>query len=274
VHEPRGLGELLRPRTGRRLTPIPLRRIAKGRRDAVRLRGRGARGARLRLMLRKHDRSRLSLALRMPRARIPVAPAACNALPAALQRSPDPVQLHTRLRIDDGRRKPVTLTWRPDWRCRRDRTGTIRRLSVVRLKRPKRQSGLALKLRGPRMVRPGATVRFSIRVHNRRSPRRGRLRSSFWNAFVRAVPDRRARLAARPRRSSVRPGNVFWRIRELRGGKTRKLQIRLRVPRSGRKRVCLQTAVGADAARPASARRCARVALRISRERPRIQGAR
>jgi hypothetical protein len=274
LHEPRGLGELLRPRLGRRLTPIALMRVGKGGRAAVRLRGKGPRGWRPRLVLRKRGRARLSLTLRMPRARMPVAPAACNALPASLQRAPRPVQLHTRLRIDDGRRRPIRLTLRPQWRCRRDRTGTIRRLSLVRPTRLKLQPGLALRLRGPRTVRPGANARFSISVRNRRAPRRGRLRSSFWNTYVRATPGPGARLAARPRRSSVRPGNVFWRIRELRGGKSRKLQIRLRVPRSGRKRVCLQTAVGADAARPASARRCARVALRISRERPRIQGAR
>jgi hypothetical protein len=272
LHEPRGIGELLRPRPSgsgaqasagrgrdRRLTPIVLTRIGKGRRGAVRLRGRGARGLRAMLLLRKRGRSRLSFALRMPRAPLPVAPAACNALPAELGRSPAAVQLHTRLRIADGRRKPITLTLRPHWRCRRDRTGTIRRLSVVRPKRPKLQPGLALRLRGPRTVRPGATARFSIGVRNHRAPRRDRLQSSFWNAYVHAFPSRGARLADRPKGASVRGGSMLWPFRELRGGKTRSLQLRVRAPRSARRRICVQATVSADLARPAGARRCARM---------------
>jgi hypothetical protein len=255
LHEPGGLGELFRrPRALRpgAAPPSRLARIRLTHRGRARARAAGfaterPRDPSIRLLLRRRGRAGLTLRLRIRRGHVPIEPAACNALPAVLRRSPQAVQLHTRVRIRVPGRRPIVLSLRPHWRCRRGPDGAIRKLSVVRPGRRQAHPGLAITARGPRSAPAGTKVRFAITVRNRRSARFGdRLHASIWNGIVRAGTARRGRPFVR-------------RFRELRRNRHRTFTLLMRVPRSGSKRVCGGAVVTAEAARPARTRFCARV---------------
>jgi hypothetical protein len=229
-----GHGELTRPRGGRAPRPLKLRRTSAGRFTASTT-GR----PRVGLVLRRVDRrARVALRLRIggPAFR---APRVCHALPAAIALDTPPLELESRLRISDGRRRRLVRLTHP-LRCVRDRRGNMSRLVGVRPRRHATRGGLAVTLRGPRRVRPGTTARYVARVHNRRSGR-DRLRSSLWDVTLLALRGRRTRLS------------------ELRAGRSRSLSFTRRVPRTGRRRFCVDVVAAAPGARPARARVCSPV---------------
>jgi FG-GAP-like repeat len=233
-----GHGELTRPRGGRAPRPLKLRRTSAGRFAA------GTTGRpRVRLVLRRVDRgARVALRLRIgaPAFRTP---RVCHALPAAIALDTPPLELQSRLRISDGRTRRLVRLTHPV-RCVRDRRGNMDRLVPVRPRRHRSRGGLAVTLRGPRRVRPGTTARYVARVHNRR---RGndRLRSSLWDVTLAAFRGRRTRIS------------------ELRRGRSHSVTFTRRVPRTARRRFCVDVVATAAGARPASARVC--VPIRAAR---------
>jgi hypothetical protein len=234
VFERGGHGELTRPRGGRAPRPLKLRRTAAGRFTASTT---GRR--RVGLVLRRVDRrARVALRLRIsgPAFR---APRVCHALRAAIALDTPPLELESRLRISDGRTRRLVRLTHP-LRCVRDRRGNMSRLVGVRPRRHATRGGLAVTLRGPRRVRPGTTARYVARLHNRRSGR-DRLRSSLWDVTLLAFRGRRTRIS------------------ELRAGRSRSLTFTRRVPRTGRRRFCVDVVAAAPGARPARARDCSPV---------------
>ena len=234
LFERRGHGELTRPRgsKGPRTIKLRLRRTASGRFTAAT----PSRGRRVRVALRRARRGRtaLSVAIRAKGFRVP---RACHALPAGTALKTPPLYLHTRLVVSDGRRRhPVVLTHRV--RCRRDARGNVDRLVRVRQRVHPRRGGLAVSLRGPRRVEPGAKAIYVARVSNRRRGR-DRLRSSVWD--VRVAAHRGTK-----------------RIRELRRGRSRTFVFTRRVPRHAR-RTCVPVAASAPGTRTAVDRVCSRV---------------
>ena len=227
-------GELTRARRSRAPRPLKLRRTAPGRFTAAR-NGR----PRVRITLRRVGRrARVALALRISARRFRV-PRVCHALPAATALDTPPFELESRLRISDGRTRRLIRLIHP-LRCARDDRGNVSRVVGVRPRRYPARGGLAVTLRGPRRVRPGGTARYIARVHNRR--RRGRgLRSSLWDVAL-----------------HVRRGRTI-RIAEVRPGRSRRLMLSRRVPRSARHRFCVDAAATAAGARVAHAKACAAV---------------
>jgi hypothetical protein len=235
LFERRGRGELTLPRGKRRPRPLGLRlrRVGSGRFTAAK---KGRR--RVRIALRRVSRAgsaRLTLGLGGAAFR---APRVCHALPASDALDTPPLQLESRLVISDGRtRHRIRLTQHV--RCVRDRRGNVHRLEPVRFRAYPARPGLAVTLRGPRRVQPGTAARYVARVHNRRRGTR-RLASSLWHVTLNN--------RARPRR-----------IKELRRGRSRRLVFMRRVPRSARRRFCVDVLASAAGARAARARVCSRV---------------
>jgi hypothetical protein len=163
-----------------------------------------------------------------------------------------------RLRIGDGRRRR-TLSLPILWRCVRARHGAITTLRTVRPRGLPTRRGLRVSVRGPRSVRPGTSATYRVRVRNRRTRPRERLRSSLWNVVVRGIGP----LPASGRSTAViRPRLVTRRIRELRRRRSKTFRLRVHIPRAARGRSCFTAVALADAARPARARLCAPVARR------------
>ena len=244
LFEPRGRGELTRPRGGRAPGPLTLRRAGPGRFSAAAKSGR----PRARIVVRRLARRRAALTLTAGAAAFR-APRACHALPARVAIDTPPLELETRLLISDGRRRQPIVLHHP-MRCRRDARGNVSSLVYIRNRRHRLRPGLAVTLRGPRRVRAGTTARYLARVHNRR--RRGdRLLSSLWDVTLstggRTTRTRRVR-AGRSRR-----------IRELRAGRSRRLSFTIRVPRAARGRLCAQAVAGATGARAARGGVCSRI---------------
>jgi hypothetical protein len=239
-----GHGELTHPTRAQRPLKLKLRRAGR-RWFSGQTKGRRP----VRIVARRHSDRRVTLTLTSTR--VYHTPQACHAVPASVALQSPPLWLHTGMVISHGRtRRRVTLSHHV--RCRRDARGNVNRLEYVRYRHYRRRRGLAVTLRGPRIVRPGATVRYVARVHNRRRARRGangRMVSSLWDV-------------------TLTDGRRTKRIRELRRGRTRTFAFTIRVPRNARtvrapgtprRRFCAVAVAGATAARPASDRACASV---------------
>ena len=116
----------------------------------------------------------------------------------------------------------------------------MNRLVPVRDRRFTARPGLAVTVRGPDRVQPGARALYVARVSNRRGRRASRLTSSLWDVTVKGAGRR-------------------LRIRELRPGRSRQLAFTVRVPRDVRGRYCGDAVATAAGARPARTRTCAPV---------------
>jgi hypothetical protein len=245
-------GELVRGPSGRTLGPVRLSR--RGRRGVLKD---PPGGSRVRLRLRRLSGRRVAYVLRASRLRVRV-PAACHALAASDALATPDVRLHLRLRISDGgHRRRVSLPIL--WRCVRARHGGITALRTVRPKRLPARRGLRVSVRGPRTVRPGTSATYRLRVRNRRTRPRSRLRSSLWHVLMRATAP--SRVSSRP--PGVIPARlIIRRIHELRRGRSKTFRLRVRLPQAARGRYCFSAVALADSARPARARRCARVVPR------------
>jgi hypothetical protein len=245
-----GARELVRHRSGRKLPPLALSRRGGAYRTAAG--GRRRAGPRVRLRLRRAGGRLLSFRLVARNVRLPRPPDACNGTRPGVDVATLPVPLHTRLRIDDGRRRPARISLPLRWRCRRDRLGNVRRLVLDR-PRSRRPRGRrpAVALRGPRRLTRGRHAVYRIRVRNRR-------RTTAYDVLIRAVPPRGFR-PRRVRRARVGAGGVVWRLRALRSRRSRTLRLRVRVPRSAHRRACQTVIVSAIDTRPARKRVCARI---------------
>ena len=232
--------ELARSASGRRLRPFALRHVRAG---LFTSRRRG--GPRVRLQLRPLDaRGRARLDLTFRRVRTRDIRALCTVLPAGVSRAGRPLELETRLRVRDiGVRGRVTM--RQPWRCVRDRKGEFAGIRPVAARRPSVRPGLAVRLQAPRVSASGRRMTILVTVANRRRGRSGRIASSLWNLRIIA--------SAGGRSHTVH-------VNELRARRARTLRFRVRVPRHAGRRTCVQVTAAADSARPAGARRCARLA--------------
>lgn len=264
LHERGGLGELVRPSRGRRTGPVRLSPIGRPRAGVAAFMSRNRRLPSIRLVIDRRSRSRPTLRLTIAGGRAPLAPGACNALPASLSPRSEPVPLETRLRIADGRDRPIRLVLRALWRCRRDAKGNITRMTLIQPKPLRLRPGLRLRARGPRTVRAGGTARFSLLVQTARSRRRGAPASgAFYRTTLFAHPGAVARLAGRPRGARRRDRGVTWSLGRLRDGDSQGFRVALKIPpETRRRRVCGHATVSAMAVRPASARLCMRVRAR------------
>ncbi len=226
LHEP--AGELVRRRPSRPL------RLAGGavRSDGSRVfSSRRRRGPLVRLRLRRVRSGFVSIAMRVRRARVSL-PGACRGTRPGLDLATGGVPLSTRLRVRAGGRARV-LWLRPDWRCRRNRVGAVRRLVVRRHRvRSPRRKALAVAVGGRRRLRAGRTATFRIKVRNP-----GPTTAS--DVIVRAILPRE--LTVRRRRSGRR--EVRWRFRALAARRSRSVRLRARVagPATGRRRVVITT---------------------------------
>ncbi len=233
LFERAGLGELARPR-GRPVRTLKLRRASSGRFIAA-TRGR----PRTRIVLRRRGGGgRVALRLRIGASAFRT-PRACHALPASTAIDTPPVELETRLYLSNARTQRHRILLHHRVRCRRDARGNIHRLEHVRYRRHPLRRGLALTLHGPRRVQPGTTARYVARVHNRRRGSR-RLLSSLWDVTF----------FGRTRTT---------RIHELRRGQSQRITFTSRVPRSARRRFCVEVGATAPAARGAHTHVCSRV---------------
>ena len=243
LFERAGHGELTRLRGDRAPRPLSLRLAGARRFTGASKSGR----ARTRITLRRPRFGPATLALTSA-ARAFRAPLACHALPASIAIATPRLRLETRLIVGHGRTRH-RIVLRHDMRCRRDAHGNVDGLEHVRYRRHQKRGGLALTLRGPRSVTPGATAAYVARVHNRRRGR-GRNVSSLWDVIV-------------------RDGNLRTkRIRELRRGRTHAFSFTVSVPRNaGLARTgstpagqfCVKVGAGAAGTRGDRARACSLV---------------
>ncbi len=256
-----GFRELTAPRAKRGEQPLILRLSRVGARRFAATSG-GRRPVRITVRRQRPQRASLTVTT----ARVYHAPRACYALPAAVAPKTQPLWLQTRLVINDGRhRTPVEVHHHV--RCRRDARGEVDRLEYVRNRRHRLRPGVAVTLRGPRAVTPGATVRYVARVHNRRQGR-DRLVSSLWDI-------------------TLVQGAHTKRIHELRRGRMRTVSFTVKVPSSAgtaraprsagavrlpgtpRRRFCVGVSAGAPAAHADSAHVCSRIRATLP---PRVTG--
>ncbi len=234
LFERSGHGELTRPRRSPPPWRVKLRRTGSGRFTAATT---GTTRTRVTLQrVGRRDRVAVKLAVGASTFRTP---RACHALPASVALKTAPHWLETRLRVRAGRSEyPVRLS--QQLRCRRDARGNVNRLVPVRDRRFTARPGLAVTVRGPDRVQPGARALYVARVSNRRGRRASRLTSSLWDVTVKGAGRR-------------------LRIRELRPGRSRQLAFTVRVPRDVRGRYCGDAVATAAGARPARTRTCAPV---------------
>lgn len=248
--EPRAAGELVRHRSGRRLPPLRLRRGGAAANVFASQRGRGPR---VLLRIRRSGRGLASLRLTARNVAMPNAPSACNGTRPGVDVATEPITLHTQLRISDGRRRPVTISLKPQWQCRRDRLGSLRRL-VLKPPASRAPTGRrpAIRLVGPRRLAPRARATYRITVRNRR-------RKTAHDVLITAglPPGLSAR---RVRGTRVGEGQVIWRLAALRPGQSKTVRLRLRVGRSAARRACARVAASAIDTRAAGKRLCIRVA--------------
>jgi hypothetical protein len=238
--EEHGHGELTRPHRGRAARPLQLklRRVGAGRFTAAKTGRRSTRIALHRAVRR--GRTQLTLSFAAPTFRTP---RACHALPASIATDTEPLQLKSRLVIRAGRTRHRILL-EHHVRCRRDARGNVHRLEYVNPRRHPLRRGLAVSLHAPPRARPGTTVRFTARVHNRRRGSR-RLRSSVWDVTLHA-------------HTLNRHGRTI-RIRELRRGRSRRLTVTRSVPRGAHGRFCAVVVATAPGTHAVHARACAPV---------------
>jgi hypothetical protein len=230
--------ELARTRSGRRLKPFALKRVAPGEFTS---RKRGEPGVRLRLR-RLDARGRARLDLRLSRVRIRDIRALCTVLPARVSQAGRPLELETRLRLRD-RAATHRITVRQRWRCVRDRKGEFTGIRPIKPKSPAARPGLAVRMKAARMLTSGRRATVRITITNRRRARPSRVVSSLWDLRITAS-------AGGPPRTV--------RVKELRARRSRTVRVTVPVRRSARGRVCLRVAANATSARGASDRRCAR----------------
>jgi hypothetical protein len=197
--------------------------------------------------------------LRFSVSRVRVAtPPACQELPASVSLSTRPFTVMTSLTLSDGHHtKSIMLP--ATWRCMRNRAGAITAIRTLKPTAPAHRPGLRISVQGPRAVTPGSTVRFTVRLHNTRRRPHNRTISSLWNltTTVYLMP---ARTHQRATKIHFRTVPIVRRARELRRGRSRKLQVAVRIPaalsRTHLRRVCITAATTADAAKPAFAQSC------------------
>ncbi len=231
--------ELARPRSGRKLRPFALRHVRGGRFVAER------RDPRVRLRLRRLGaQGRVHVDLRLSRVRVRDVRALCTVTPAAIGRAGRPLELETRLHLRDGA-STGAITMRQRWRCVRDRKGEFSGIRPVRRVRLAARPGLALRVQPLRVTPSGDSVTTVVSVTNRRGTRPRRVVSSLWNVRV---------------TGSAGGGPRSVRVAELRRGRTRTVRLTLPVSRRAGGRICVQVNAGADSARGATSRRCARTA--------------
>ncbi len=164
-------------------------------------------------------------------------PSACNAVPAAVSLAQPPVELETRLMINDGGIRRV-VDWTHRWRCARDATGTVDRLVPMLQRSHPVRAGLAITLYGPRRVQARRAARYVAVVYNRRTDRQ-RQRSSLWDVAV------------------VNGRGHTLRIHELRRGRSRSLSFSRAVPSAAGSRFCVDVFATAPGVHAAHARICA-----------------
>jgi uncharacterized repeat protein (TIGR01451 family) len=105
--------------------------------------------------------------LRIGNVAIPVPPDVCSlAAPGATSSSP-PFPLTLQLSLRQPGHKPRTLSASPTFRCRRDRTGAVRSLTVVPPRQPKLGASLTISTHGRRHLRIGQVSRLTATVSNR-----------------------------------------------------------------------------------------------------------
>jgi hypothetical protein len=238
-----GARELVRHRSGRRLPPLilsPPRGSSKGV-FASQRRGR----PQVRLRLRRSGRRTLSFRLRAGNLMLPNAPAACSGTRPGVDLATEPITLHTRLRIE-VRRRAIPIDLRPQWKCRRDSRGTVRRLVVQRPRiRKPRGRALSLAVSGPGRIRVGGRPLYRITVRNGR-------RTTAHDVIIRAILPRGLTL----RRGAAR--HALWRLPALRPGRSRTFRLRPGRWRSGVRVGCLTVVAGAIDTAPAKRRICTR----------------
>jgi hypothetical protein len=216
---------------------------------------RGAPPATLTLDHDHHGHARLRFSV----SRVPIVlPQACQELPASDSLTTRPFNVMTSLTLSDGHHtKSISLP--ASWRCERNRAGAITEIRTLKPTPPAHRPGLRVSVYGPRTVIPGSTVRYTVRLHNARRGPRNRTISSLWNLIttVYVLP---ARTHQRTSRVHLRTVPVVRRLRELRRGRSRNLQVAVHVPaalsRTHLRRVCITAGTTADAARAAFAQAC------------------
>jgi hypothetical protein len=208
-----------------------------------------------RLMLRSDHRGEESYGLSIDWVDVGI-PSACQALPAGYALDTRHFELTNPLRLSDGSKR-LPVRWRELWRCVCDRAGAISELRPVSPPSLHLRPGLGVSLVGPRAVTAGATVTYRVRLRNLRRGLSESLVAALWHLVAQGAA---SVVPVRGERKSGRAlVHASWRIRELRPAKSMVLRLRVRVPVSSAVRLCVAAMAGADAARAASARLCARI---------------
>ncbi len=189
-----------------------------------------------------------------------VTPQACQQLPASVSETTPSFTVNSSLRITNGRHVR-TIRIPATWRCLRNKTGAITKITTVKPTPPAQRPGLRVSVHAPDHVYPGSTIVYRVRLRNTRSGHGGRTVTSLWNlaATINVSPARGTRRTAETRRVfATRP--VVRRVRELRHGRTRTLWVAVYIPAALRRvhahRVCIDTLTTADAARSAASQTC------------------
>lgn len=252
-----GGGELVRHRSGRALPRLVLPTVSsrKGGERVFASQRRLKPLVRVRLRRSGPRRRLLSFTLAARNVTLPALPSACSGTRRGVDLPTGPIPLHTRLRVDDGRRKPIVISLQPQWRCIRNRLGAVRRLAV----RPPafhvpRGRSPAIRIRGPRRIIAGKGAAYRIRVQNRR-------RTTAYDVLIRAALPR-GLSPRRVRGARVSGRQVTWRLRALGPGRSRTVLLRQRVAHSATGPACQTILVTAIDTRAAHERLCIRVASR------------
>jgi len=177
-------------------------------------------------------------------------PAACQQLPAATSRTTPTVWLNSEFVVGNGS-SSRRISLPSEWRCVRNRAGVVSGLTPAPTRKVTQRPGLHVSLSLPRRAIRGTTLRYRVRVSNRRRGPRNRSVSSLWHVQA----DAYVTVGGRP----VVDGNVGVRAAELRRRRTRTASFGVDVPDSGRGRVCVAATATAESARSATARRCATI---------------
>lgn len=178
-------------------------------------------------------------------------PDACQGLPVSDVLATPVFELNTTLRLRDGG-TTETVMLPAVWRCVRDRALNVSELETIAPRALTQRPGLAVSVSGPRIVVPGASVTYLVRVRNHRRARSGRLVPSLWHVVVLGT--------VTPRGGIVPAKRVNWRLAELRCGASKTMRFTVHIPSSVGRGVCVAALASADSARPASAQTCPRIA--------------
>ena len=244
LHEPRGARELASAGRGRR--PLTLSPRAGAGEGKLGFSSRRHRGQRVRLRLRGRSPRTLAFTLRASGRRVSLADA-CSGTRRGVDLADNPIPLHTRLRIRDGRGRRHVLSLVPQWHCKTNRRGAVHRL-VVRQPRTLTPSrgGLAVRVRGPRRVTAGGRATYWIKVSNRRS-------TTAYDLRVHALLPRGITAARRGSRFAV------WHRARLRPGQSKRFKLRARIPHTAAGKARLKVAAQAIDTRSARRRFTTRI---------------